>query len=281
MTKFLDFSKLIAFGRLIRVFMSLTLGLAGIAGARLSEAPDLSLSKCVLLFAVGFLTASGGFALNDVQDRDRDGPGHRNPICQESMSLQVAVAVAWSCLMAALLGSLAIGLGWFLISCSQVALLIVYSRVKRWNGIYGNLLTAVLCSSGLVYGSLFGRVSPGFVWLIVASGLFVFGREILKDIADVQDDSVAGLKTLPVRAGKPLASWTAASIGLVALSLAGYGLEMTRSAPIYLVAYAVFIAVGVTLLWNAVVGSKRSLAWTLTGTALAMLSIIIISCLPV
>ena len=272
--------KLMMVGRLVRVFMSLTLGLAGVAGAQLSQAPQLTISKCAILFAVGFLTASGGFALNDVQDIDRDGPGHRNPLGRGSLSLRFATAIAWSCLAAAILISVTIGITWFAVSCSQVALLLAYSKVKRWHGIYGNLLTAILCSSGLLYGSLFGSASPALVSVTVAAGLFVVGREILKDIVDFEDDLAAGLKTLPIRQGIRLATWTAVTICLLALPIAAYGLQLTRSFPIYLLALATFVVVAGILLWNARERSQRSLVWALNGTALTMLSIILISCLP-
>lgn len=272
-------SHIIAFSQLTRVFMSVTLGFAAVAGARLGGVQDLPVLTASLLLMIGFTTAAGGFALNDLQDLDRDQGNNVKPLVRATLSRNAA---GWSSVVLFLLSlclSLILGPKWFAISCGQILVLLIYSKIKRLNGAYGNIVTALLCASGLLYGAILGKPSTQFFVVLSASFLLVLGREVLKDVLDVDQDRSCRLSTIPSLWGVVVASRIAAALAILGLVIGSIGLRTFTVPSVANATFCAFLVTGVVLCWNASVYTRSSLSWALHVTAAAMLLTVVASSL--
>ena len=98
-------------------------------------------------------------------------------------------------------------------------LMIIYSLRLKGTPLLGNVAVAMILGLTFVFcGLAFNKIGPMVIPAILAFGL-TFVRELIKDIADVEGDNSAGLKTLPLVIGKNKAI-TVAVINAVIIGLA-------------------------------------------------------------
>ena len=100
-------------------------------------------------------------------------------------------------------------------------LIIIYSMRLKGTPLLGNISVAMILGLTFVFcGLSFNKLDPMIMPAILAFGLTLV-RELIKDIADVEGDNSAGLKTLPLVIGKNkaiiVAMIKAVLIGLVLL----------------------------------------------------------------
>jgi len=100
-------------------------------------------------------------------------------------------------------------------------LIIIYSMRLKGTPLLGNIAVAMILGLTFVFcGLAFNKLGPMIMPAILAFGLTLV-RELIKDIADVEGDNSAGLKTLPLVIGKnktiTVAMIKAVLIGLVSL----------------------------------------------------------------
>ena len=100
-------------------------------------------------------------------------------------------------------------------------LIIIYSIRIKGTPLLGNIAVAMILGLTFVFcGLAFNKLGPMIMPAILAFGLTLV-RELIKDIADVEGDNYAGLKTLPLVIGKnkaiTVAMIKAVLIGLVSL----------------------------------------------------------------
>ena len=100
-------------------------------------------------------------------------------------------------------------------------LIIIYSMRLKGTPLLGNIAVAMILGLTFVFcGLAFNKLGPMIMPAILAFGLTLV-RELIKDIADVEGDNSAGLKTLPLVIGKNkaiiVAMIKAVLIGLVLL----------------------------------------------------------------
>ena len=100
-------------------------------------------------------------------------------------------------------------------------LIIIYSMRLKGTPLLGNIAVAMILGLTFVFcGLAFNKLGPMIMPAILAFGLTLV-RELIKDIADVEGDNSAGLKTLPLVIGKnkaiTVAIIKAVLIGLVSL----------------------------------------------------------------
>jgi len=100
-------------------------------------------------------------------------------------------------------------------------LIIIYSIRIKGTPLLGNIAVAMILGLTFVFcGLAFNKLGPMIMPAILAFGLTLV-RELIKDIADVEGDNYAGLKTLPLVIGKKkaitVAMIKAVLIGLVSL----------------------------------------------------------------
>ena len=210
-------SKLPAYIALTRAYMAVVLGSTTVCGYSLSGgALEFHLSL-VLLLAQGCL-AAGGFALNDVLDRDRDQQVDCKPLATGKITLSEARSVAVLLIICGLVTSSVLGATPLLIGLAQVSVVAVYSWLKRRSGVLANATTAVLCSSGFFFGAA-THMQLGTAWVPALLSLqMVWAREIVKDVLDIEPDRAVRLPTVPLRYGLRLTSIAVTTLVLTAIT---------------------------------------------------------------
>ena len=79
--------------------------------------------------------------------------------------------------------------------------MILYSKYLKGMPLVGNMIVSfILGLSFLFCGAAFNNMDPMWIPMILAFGLTLV-RELVKDIADMEGDQTAGLKTFPITAG--------------------------------------------------------------------------------
>jgi len=179
------------------------------AGAHGSTVP-------VLLAALtAALVAGAGNVFNDIMDVDIDRVNRpARPLPAGRLSSRAA---RFEALLLALVGG---GLAWGLspahglLAGAVVAGLFLYSIYLKNSVLWGNVAIGLIAAAAFPYGALaagaLGRswIPAGFAFL------FHLGREIVKDIEDVEGDRARGIQTLPLRWGRSRAAWLASTIYL-------------------------------------------------------------------
>jgi len=192
-------------------------GLMGIAGVLASAviASGLGIGDHVQALLLSFLVViafiAGGNSINDYVDRDIDVAAHpERPIPSGRMKPETALYVGCSALGLSLALSLLL---WDVLSTSIViaacTLMLAYELVLKQRGFVGNLTIGLL--TGMVFllgGAVVGNVEGNYIVAAMAF-LVSVGREISKDIEDM--DSDRGRSTLPMRVGKGRAGALAAA----------------------------------------------------------------------
>jgi len=156
------------------------------------------------------LFIAGGNSINDYIDKDIDTISHPDrPIPSGRMKPEDALYVGTGTLLAACILSLLLKdpLSTIIVIVASV-LMISYELLLKQRGFIGNVTIAVL--TGMIFllgGAIVGHIENSYVVALLAT-LVSIGREITKDIEDVDGDK--GRSTLPMRVGKKNAGFIAA-----------------------------------------------------------------------
>jgi geranylgeranylglycerol-phosphate geranylgeranyltransferase len=218
--------------------------------------------------AVVFFFIAGGNSLNDYIDREVDKVGHpERPIPSGRMSPETALKISAICFVISVAFSLLLNARSIPIVLAAVGLMLLYELKTKKAGLSGNitigLLTAMLFLLG---GMMVDQLDRTYI-LAMLAGLATLGREIIKDIEDMEADF--DRFTLPKRIGKRNASIVAAVATLTAVVLSaepylvgtfGLGYIMT-----VLVADAIFIYASVIQFQNPKQGQKSAKFGMLTA----------------
>ena len=172
-------------------------------------------SEVLLAALSAALILGAGNAFNDVKDLDIDRinrPGR--PLPSGRLGCRAALLEA----LALALGGLS--LAWWLgpatgmIASTAILALVVYSVYLKRTAFWGNLLVGVVGAAAFPYGAI-ATGSWGRSWIPAGFAcLFHLGREIIKDIEDLEGDAAAGARTLPLRWGVREAAFFASGIYL-------------------------------------------------------------------
>ncbi|MFC1725048.1 geranylgeranylglycerol-phosphate geranylgeranyltransferase [candidate division KSB1 bacterium] len=160
--------------------------------------------KNIFIAAVSasFISA-GGNAVNDYFDYEIDRLNKSfRPLPSGKITRENALIFWFSVNLTGLVLSLFINSSAFLIALFAVVFLYIYSSHEKNRILTGNLLVSILSGmaflySGVAAGSLYGVIIPA-----VFAFLFHFGREIIKDMQDMDADSAGNAITFPVKYGK-------------------------------------------------------------------------------
>ncbi len=186
----------------------------------------------LFLMAVGMLVVffftGAGNILNDYMDRETDEINHpERPIPSGDIKPKTALSASISLFSAGIV--LSFLLPFYLpqiIVISAVILMIIYETRLKSQGLTGNVVISAL--TGMVF--IFGGSIYQKLYLPLILGLLSFlstvGREIVKDIQDLQGD--LNRKTFPMKVGPEKAKRTALVFiaGAVALSPLPYILDL-------------------------------------------------------
>ncbi len=173
----------------------------------------------------GTLIGAAANVINDVKDVDIDRINKpRRPLIAGELTSEHATRF-W--LLLNLTGaslSTLISLENTVIAITFIAIFYAYSQWFKRMLLLGNLVVASGVSAGLFYGaSATGGCSA--IWFpAIFCFTLNFGREILKDLEDVEGDTQGGASTLPIKLGatKTLVVVSAIFIALMGLSMLPY-----------------------------------------------------------
>jgi geranylgeranylglycerol-phosphate geranylgeranyltransferase len=214
-------TKAAALWTLIRPGNCAITALGTMVGALVQAGPGPFLDTDPLLFATmaGFLFAGAGNALNDYMDRNVDRRAHPDrPIPSGRVTPGQALAVQ------ALLFELALILAFFVATIAVVVvavsliLMVAYETRFKARGLPGNIVIGLLTGVPFVMGAIaVGGVGQAVLILSLLAGLATLGREVIKDIEDMDADE--GRTTLPMRVGKEKAWLFARGVLIVGVLL--------------------------------------------------------------
>lgn len=194
--------------------------LAVMAGAFIASGFEIVnewFSVSLAMFVV-FLFTGGGNAINDYIDRDIDKKNHpERPIPSGEIRAENAGLIGATSLAVPIFIGILINIHSFMIILVAEILMVSYELIYKKKGLTGNVEISILV--GLLF--LFGGASTGnmektVIFSIMAS-LATFGREIVKDIEDMEGD--INRITLPKRIGRDRAGIVAATAFMAAVSL--------------------------------------------------------------
>jgi geranylgeranylglycerol-phosphate geranylgeranyltransferase len=187
-------------------------------GALMAGISPLSFPALVAAFSAGLINGAGN-AFNDLMDQDIDRinrPGRPLPsgrLSPRSAALESLVLALAGCSLAWYLGPVH-----GLLALAVSTLLVIYSIYLKNSMLWGNITIGALSAVAFPYGALVSG-GMGRSWIpAVFALLFHLGREIVKDIEDMEGDRLRGERTLPLRQGRGPAAWVATAVYLVLIA---------------------------------------------------------------
>ena len=159
------------------------------------------------------LLMAGANALNDLWGVSSDRINHpgrplpSNRLSTRAVRLEAVTLLVLGCLTALPL------------AC---AILVLYNGILKNVPLAGNLMISLLCGTAFLFGGYaVGQPGPALIPAIFAA-LFHFGREILKDLQDLQGDRHEEGSTLPIWAGERAAEAAVSATFLVLIAVTLY-----------------------------------------------------------
>lgn len=223
---------------------------------------------------VVFAFVAGGNALNDYTDREVDKLAHpERPLPSGRMSPSLALWLSAGAFVISFAASLFLNWVSILIVVSAIAIMILYESRTKKMGLSGNLSIAGLTGGlFLLGGAMVGHLDRTVVIAAMAA-LATLGREIVKDIQDMEGDF--DRNTLPKRIGRKGAGIVAAASFLIAVGLSPvpylggiFGIWYMLTV---LVADAIFIYSSIVQFENP----KKGQTWAKIGMAAALAAFLV------
>lgn len=183
---------------------------------------EVALSMVIVVLFTG-----AGNALNDYFDREVDKVAHpERPIPTGLVSPRSALYLSAAMFSGTVVLSVFVNMWSFSIVVSSIVFMVAYETLLKAEGLAGNLVISWLTGALFLFG---GAAVDGMEVAWVLAGLAflaTLGREIVKDVQDVEGDR-GSRTTLPMRVGPRRAGAVASAsfVAAVALSPAPYLLD--------------------------------------------------------
>lgn len=192
--------------------------LLGVIVARGLDDLDLVLTELILGCAIVVLFVGAGNALNDFFDVETDRIAHpARPLPRGALPKKLAAYSAGIMFAVCIVLSFFLNLISFAIVVIAVLAMVAYELKLKDAGFAGNLMIALLVIGLFEFsGSTVGLAEKTIV-LAVLSGLATLGREIVKDIEDMEGD--VARRTLPKVVGAKKAAYIAIAPTVAAVAL--------------------------------------------------------------
>ncbi len=205
----------------------------------------------VFAAVAGGLLTSGANAINDVFDVEIDRVNKpARPLPQGLITLRGASGFAWSCFALGICLSALIDAICFLISILAVIVLVLYSAFLKRMVFWGNAVVGLLTGMAFCFGAAaVGRLEAGAVPAVFAF-LMHLGREVIKDMEDVEGDRQYQANTLPVRYGLRPARVLVSCVLSLLVVLTWIPWLLGWYGEVYL--FVVFIGVNTVLIYSAI-----------------------------
>ena len=207
---------------IMRPVNSLVAGLAALLGYIVATGTLVPVS--FLLLPIVFSITAAGNVFNDLCDLPIDRINRpERPLPSGKVTPEAAGILAASLFAAGLVLTLPAGLPCVVIAVANSFILLFYARVLKRTALWGNVAVSYLSASIYPFGGALaglgglGRTLP----LAGITFLAMLSRELLKDAEDVEGDSAAGARTVPIVAGvkKTGVIAYACAIGAILVSL--------------------------------------------------------------
>ncbi|RLF33281.1 MAG: hypothetical protein DRN21_04125 [Thermoplasmata archaeon] len=182
--------------------ITVMLGLMGVfVGGILGGFHLVSLDLFFAMIVVVFMVA-GAMALNDYFDMEVDKIAHlHRPIPSGRLSPKEGLRFAYVSFFIASLLSIFINVFSFGIVVFSIGLLVLYEKYFKDIGLAGNIVAAFISSMALIFGGVAVGQAHNALILAVMTFLIMLGREILKDVEDIDGDILTRV-TLPMKIGR-------------------------------------------------------------------------------
>ena len=218
------------------------------------------------------LFIAGGNSLNDYIDREIDKVSHpERPLPSGRMEPRTALYISVICLLLSFASSFFQSIESIAIVGVAIVLMVLYEVLLKQRGFVGNLTIAIL--TGMVFllgGSIVFHMSNCYE-IAAMAGLVTVGREITKDIEDMEGDK--GRKTLPMSIGKRNAGIVAAIFYIAGPILSVLPLVEGTMGPLYPVVFAadaMFIYAAL-ILFNDPHGSQKTAKYAMMVALVAFI----------
>ncbi len=236
------------FGRMVKfshTVFALPFALASVALAARGHGITLAQVVAILVAMAGARTAAMGF--NRIVDRRLDASNPRTAgreiptgkVSVRSAALLTATSAAVFVAAAASLGRLCL-----VLSPVVLSLVLGYSFTKRFTWLCHLFLgLAIGIAPAGAWIAVRGELAAPAVWLVVAVTTWIGGFDILYALSDREFDRAAGIHSIPVRFGVPVALAISAALHLgtvMALLATGWAAGLGT---IYLAGVAVVVAI--------------------------------------
>ncbi len=163
----------------------------------------------ILPIIIVVLIAAGGYVINDYYDAEIDSVNKPfRPIPSGRVSRAEALTLSLMLIFLGVMLSYYVGVVSLTYAVFNAALLILYSKRLKREGVIGNLVISMASANSIIFGGLalsetYSDLMLTTYTLIPAIYAFIFTlmREIVKGIEDVAGDMRMGVKTLAITKG--------------------------------------------------------------------------------
>jgi len=196
------------------------------------------IQNLIISCAVILAFMAGGNSLNDYIDREIDKTAHPDrPLPKGEIKPRTALIIGISGLAAASLLSIAMmSVMVTVIVAVAAALMVSYELFLKQRGFVGNITIAVLTGMIFLFGGAAVNNIEGNIIIAAMAALVSVGREIAKDIQDMESDE--GRSTLPMMIGVRNASAVAAVFFVSGVILSIWPLVDQTFGPLYCIVFA-------------------------------------------
>lgn len=243
-----ELSKIAEFMKLLRLWNGLIAALAVLLSVLVAAGwndIDDSIYEILLGTVIVILFVGAGNSLNDYFDIETDRIAHPNrPLAKGTIPARSALYSAGALFAVSLvLGIFINALSFALVVLAMVAM-ISYELKMKEAGILGNITIALLVAGVFIFGGSIVDGADKVLILASLAGFATLGREIVKDIEDIEGDK--SRITLPKRIGARKASYIAILpiSTAVILSPAPYLQEQLTEAYLLMVLFADALFIG-------------------------------------
>jgi geranylgeranylglycerol-phosphate geranylgeranyltransferase len=229
-----------AIWQLMRLEHGVMIALAILVGSLIAQKEFPAIEKFLLTFCTALFLEASTFALNDYYDLEIDRRNNRTdrPLVRGDLAPKTAVYLFCIFFPLGILCSYFVNLTCFLIALLTALFAIFYDAVLKKIKLLGNFFIAYVMAIPFVFGgaavlktsSLDLNMNPAIFIIALIAFLAGAGREIMKDVMDVEGDVKKGVKSFPRYIGIRASNGIAAIFYLIAIGLSfipffvpGYG----------------------------------------------------------
>lgn len=214
--------KFVAAVEVIRPFNVAIIMLVIAAAVILAGGIEAGVVPVILAAAVGGLIGGGANAINDYFDVAIDRINKpKRPLARGDLAPRSALIIWLVCTLGGISLNFFLNSASFWVAVAASVGLFLYSAVLKGTVLLGNLLVAAMTGLALIYGGVVAGFPEQALFPALFAFLINFGREIVKDVEDMEGDRQGNAVTLPVKFGvsKALALATGVFILLMGATL--------------------------------------------------------------